>query len=53
MGWAFILFLTSHIYTMKFDNRNDCVFARKLFVAYPVSQCFRIKKTARVERIRY
>jgi hypothetical protein len=53
VGWAFILFLTSHIYTMKFDSRNDCAFTRGLFVAYPVSPCFRIKQTARSERIRY
>ena len=53
VGWAFILFLTSHIYTMKFDSRNDCTLARGLFVAYPVSQCFRINEAARRERIQY
>jgi hypothetical protein len=47
MGWAFILFFTSHIYTWKFDSRKDCVLARGLFVvAYPVSRCFQIKEVA-------
>lgn len=53
MGWAFILFLTSHVYTMKFDSRKDCTIARGLLVAYPVSQCFRIKEIVAGERIRY
>ena len=53
MGWAFILFLTSHIYTMKFDSRKDCTLARGLLAAYPVSPCFRIKKAAARIRIRY
>ena len=53
VGWAFILFLTSHIYTMKFDSRKDCTLARGLLAAYPVSPCFRIKKAAARIRIRY
>jgi hypothetical protein len=53
MGWAFILFLTSHIYTWNFDSRQDCATARGLFVAYPVSRCFQIKGLTGGERIRY
>lgn len=52
MGWAFILFLTSHVYTMKFDSRKNCALARGLLVAYPASRCFRIKETVG-ERIQY
>lgn len=51
MGWAFILFLTSHVYTMKFNTQTDCTLARELLVAYPVSQCFQIRETAAGERI--
>jgi hypothetical protein len=52
-GWAFILFLTSHIHIWKFDSRKDCATARGLLVAYPVSRCFRIKEAAGGERSRY
>lgn len=51
MGWAFILFLTSHIYTMKFDSRAECTSARDLLAAYPVSSCFQLRETASGERI--
>ena len=45
MGWAFVVFLSSHLYTWKFDSRRDCVITRDLLVAYPVSRCFRVKAT--------
>ena len=52
VGWAFIVFLTSHIYTWKFDSRKDCAITRGLLDAYPVSRCFQIRETKGGERRR-
>lgn len=53
MGWVFILFLASNVYTWKFDSWKDCARARGLVVAYPVSRCFQVKVASGGRPLRY